>query len=102
MAKMAKLAKLDSLEARQKHIRGLAEAARKFANQESRAKIIQDHNNLQNDSVLARMLKEHAGLTLDKYLEYAFLGDPPDGIENDHEFLAAVPDVIRANTKRVQ
>ena len=56
----------------------------------------------ENDVVLARMLKDRVSLSLDNYLEYAFLGNPPDGIEEDGEFLASVPDVILNGPKRVQ
>jgi hypothetical protein len=59
------------------------------------------HLDLENDVVLRKMLEVGAPLTLAKYLEFAYLGNPPDGIEEDAEFLASVPDVILANTKRV-
>jgi hypothetical protein len=65
-------------------------------------KIAHDRDlNLENDCVLAKMLEVGAPLTLAKYLEFAYLGNPPDGIEDDAEFLASVPDVILSNSKRV-
>ncbi len=68
-----------------------------------RKQIIHDRDiDIENDCVLAKMLSAGAPLTLEKYLEFAFLGNPPEGIEEDGEFLASVPDVILANSKRVQ
>ena len=53
-------------------------------------KVIHDHDiDLENDCVLRKMLAVGAPLTLKKYLEFAFLGNPPDGIEEDGEFLRA-------------
>jgi len=63
-------------------------------------KVIHDHDiDLENDCVLRKMLAVGAPLTLKKYLEFAFLGNPPDGIEEDGEFLASVPDVIVENSR---
>jgi len=40
-----------------------------------------------------------SAVDLNKYIEFAFLGNPPDGIEEDGEFLASVPDVIFENSR---
>jgi hypothetical protein len=82
---------------------GLAAAAAQVAREERRAKITWDRDlNAENDCVLARMLKDKASLDLDTYLDYCYLGDPPEGIEEDGEFLASVPDVILKNSRFVQ
>ena len=81
-------------------MRGLADAARQVAREKRQAKIVHDRDlNLEHDCVLARMLKDGASLDLDTYLDYAFLCNPPEGIEEDGEFLASIPDVILENTK---
>ena len=54
---------------------------------------------IENDAVLAKMLAVGAPLTLKTYLEFAFLGNPPEGIEEDAEFLASVPDVVLENSR---
>jgi hypothetical protein len=65
-----------------------------------KTKIVHDRDlNAEGDAVLAYMLKVGASLDLETYLDYAFLGNPPEGIEQDGEFLASVPDVILENTK---
>jgi hypothetical protein len=70
---------------------------------ERKPKIVHDRDlNVENDVVLARMLKDHAPLTLTTYLEYAYLGNPPEGIEDDGEFLASLPDVILNGPSSVQ
>jgi hypothetical protein len=70
---------------------------------ERKPKIVHDRDlNVANDVVLAQMLKDHAPLTLANYLEYAYLGNPPEGIEEDGEFLASLPDVILNGPSRVQ
>jgi hypothetical protein len=82
---------------------GLAAAAAQVAREERRAKITWDRDlNAENDCVLARMLKDKASLDLETYLDYAYLCDPPEGIEEDAEFLASVPDVILKNSRFVQ
>jgi hypothetical protein len=97
------MAKLNSLTDRQKHMHGLAEAARQVAREERQAKIVHDHDlDLENDIVLARMLKDGAILDLKTFITYAYFGTPPEGIEEDGEFLATVPDVILNGPKRVQ
>lgn len=66
-------------------------------------KIIYDRDiDLENDIVLARMLKDGAKLDLKTYLVYAYFGDVPEGIEQDGEFLASVPDVILNGPGRIQ
>ena len=87
----------------QRMIRGLAEAAKQIAREERQAKIIHDHDNdLETDCVLAKMLELGTPLTLENYIQLAFLGTPPEGIEEDGEFLASVPDVILNGPKQVQ
>ncbi len=87
----------------QSKMRGLADAARQVAREERQAKIVWDRDlNAENDAVLARMLKDGASLDLETYLDYAYLCDPPEGIEEDGEFLASVPDVILKNSRFVQ
>jgi hypothetical protein len=84
-------------------IRGLAEAAKQIAREERQAKIVHDRDlDAENDVVLRKMLELGTPLTLDNYLDFAFLGNPPDGIEEDGEFLASVPDVILEGPERVQ
>jgi hypothetical protein len=57
----------------------------------------------QTDCVLREMLRVGADLTLESYLDFAFLpGDDIEGIEEDAEFLASVPDVILRGPTRVQ
>jgi hypothetical protein len=67
-------------------------------------KIVHDRDiDAENDAVLAKMLACGADLDLETYLDFAFLGDPPEGIEDDGEFLASVPDVIlNGGSKRIQ
>ena len=63
-------------------------------------KVIHDHDiDLENDYVLRKMLELGTPLTLENYLNLAYLGDPPEGIEEDGEFLASVPDVIFENSR---
>jgi hypothetical protein len=57
--------------------------------------------NPENDAVLEKMIATKSPLTLENYLDFAFLGNPPDGIEEDGEFLASVPDVILKNSRRL-
>jgi hypothetical protein len=66
-------------------------------------KLVHDRDiDAENDAVLAKMLALGATLDLETYLDFAFLGDPPQGIEEDEEFLASVPDVIFNGPRRVQ
>ena len=60
------------------------------------------HDTDTEDYVLTYMLKNGIELTLENYLDIAFLGNPPDGIAEDGEFLASVPDVILNGPTRVQ
>ncbi len=84
-------------------MRGLADAARQVAREQRQAKILWDRDlNVENNAVLAYMLKVGAPLDLETYLDYAYLCDPPEGIEEDAEFLASVPDVILKNSRLVQ
>lgn len=65
--------------------------------------IIHDHDlDLENDIVLATMLAVGAKLDLKTYIQFAFFGTPPDGIQEDGEFLATVPDVILHGPGRIQ
>jgi hypothetical protein len=52
------------------------------------------------DIVLEKMRELKVPLTLEKYIAFSFLGDPPEGIEDDGEFLASVPDVILKGWRR--
>jgi hypothetical protein len=73
------------------------------AREESQDKIVHDRDlDLENDIVLAKMIQVGATLDLPTYIQFAFFGDPPDGIEQDGEFLASVPDVILDGPKKVQ
>ena len=100
---MAKQNNLSSLAGRQQRIRGLADAARQIAREERQAKIVHDRDlDAENDVVLRKMLELGTPLTLENYLDFAFLGNPPEGIEEDGEFLASVPDVILNGPRRVQ
>jgi hypothetical protein len=84
-------------------IHGLADAARQIAREVSQAKIVHDRDlDAENDVVLRKMLELGTPLTLENYLDFAFLGNPPEGIEEDGEFLASVPDVILNGPERVQ
>ena len=49
------------------------------------------------DYVLEYMLKVGAPLTLEKYLEYSYLGNPPEEISA--ELLAEIPEEILNNSK---
>jgi hypothetical protein len=94
---------LSSLAGRQQRMRGLAEAAKQIARDERQAKIIHDRDlDAENDVVLRKMLELGTPLTLENYLDFAFLGNPPEGIEEDGEFLASVPDVILEGPEKVQ
>jgi hypothetical protein len=55
-----------------------------------------------DDIVLEKMRELNVPLTLENYIEFAFLGDPPDNIEEDGEFLASVPDVVLKGPRKVQ
>jgi hypothetical protein len=69
----------------------------------ARKQITHDHDiDLENDIVVAKMLQLGTPLTLENYIQLAYLGTPPEGIEEDGEFLASVPDVILYGPKRVQ
>jgi hypothetical protein len=57
---------------------------------------------LRHDCVLAKMIQLGASLDLETYLDFAFLGDPPEGIEEDGEFLASVPDIILYGPTTIQ
>jgi hypothetical protein len=48
------------------------------------------------------MLAVGAKLDLATYIHFAYLYDPPEGIEEDGEFLASVPDCILKGTTKVQ
>src|SRR2546425_12982373 len=63
-------------------------------------KVIHD-DDTEHSGVLAFMLKYKIDLTLENYIDLAYMGSPPDGIEQDGEFLASVPDVILENSKFV-
>jgi len=55
---------------------------------------------LEDDVVLEKMRETRTRFTLKNYIDFAPLGDPPDGIEEDGEFLASVPDVILKSPRR--
>jgi hypothetical protein len=55
-----------------------------------------------DDIVMEKIRELKVPLTLENYIEFAFLGDPPEGIEEDGEFLASVPDVILKGRRRLQ
>jgi len=57
---------------------------------------------LNSDCVLETMIKLGARLDLETYVSFSFFGTPPDGIEEDAEFLASVPDIILYGPERVQ
>jgi hypothetical protein len=68
-----------------------------------KAKIVHDRDHdIENDVVLRKMIELGTPLTLEDYIRMAFMGNPPEGIEEDGEFLASVPDVILEGPKRVQ
>jgi hypothetical protein len=56
----------------------------------------------EHSGVLQFMLKNRIELTLENYIDLSFMGAPPDGIEEDGEFLASVPDVILNGPRLVQ
>jgi hypothetical protein len=65
--------------------------------------IVHDRDlDLESDHVLAYLLKVGASLDLETYLDYAFLGDVPEGILEDGEFLASIPDIIRYGPEKIQ
>jgi|HubBroStandDraft_4_1064222.scaffolds.fasta_scaffold372732_2 hypothetical protein len=97
------MAKLNSLAARRQHLRGLAEAAREVAREERQLKIEWGRDPIaETDIVLQKMLAVGAKLDLATYIHFAYLYDPPEGIEEDGEFLASVPDCILKGTTKVQ
>jgi hypothetical protein len=57
---------------------------------------------LRHDCVIEKMLQVGARLDLKTYIDFAFLGDPPEGIEKDAEFLASVPDIILHGPRKIQ
>jgi hypothetical protein len=63
-------------------------------------KLIHDIDS-ENDAVLDQMIATHTPLTLENYIAFAYLGDPPEAIEEDGEFLASIPDVILKNSRRL-
>jgi len=68
-----------------------------------KAKIVHDHDlDAETDEVLRTMLELGTPLTLENYIDLAYMGAPPDGIEEDGEFLASVPDVILNGPRLVQ
>ena len=54
------------------------------------------------DIVLEKMRELKVPLTLENYIDFAFMGDPPDDIDKDGEFLASVPDVVLKGRRKVQ
>ena len=56
----------------------------------------------EHSGVLAFMLKYKVELTLSNYIDIAFMSTPPEGIEEDGEFLASVPEVILYGPRLVQ
>jgi len=68
---------------------------------QTRKQVIHD-DDTEHSGVLAFMLKYKIDLTLSNYIDIAFMSTPPDGIEEDGEFLASVPDVILYGPRRVQ
>ena len=69
----------------------------------SQTKIVHDReHDIENDVVLRKMIELGTPLTLKNYIDFAFLANPPDGIEEGAEFLASVPDVILGGPKKVQ
>ena len=68
-----------------------------------RKQVVHDQEiDIENDVVLRKMIETGMPLTLENYIDFAFLGNPPAGIEEDGEFLASVPDVILNGPKTVQ
>jgi hypothetical protein len=66
-----------------------------------RKQVIHD-DDTEPSGVLAFMVKYKIDLTLANYIDIAFMSTPPDGIEEDGEFLASVPDVILHGPRLVQ
>ncbi len=64
-------------------------------------KVIHD-DDTEHSGVLAFMLKYKIDLTLSNYIDIAFMSTPPEGIEEDGEFLASVPEVILYGPRLVQ
>jgi hypothetical protein len=68
-----------------------------------RKQVVHDDDiDIENDVVLRKMIETKTPLTLENYLDMAFLGNPPAAIEEDGEFLASVPDVILKGPNKVQ
>lgn len=68
-----------------------------------RKQVVHDHDiDIENDLVLRKMIETGTPLTLENYIDFAFLGNPPEGIEEDVEFVASVPDVILEGPRKVQ
>ncbi len=56
----------------------------------------------EHNHVLEFMLKNKIDLTLENYIDLAFMSTPPEGIAEDGEFLASVPEVILYGPRLVQ
>jgi hypothetical protein len=68
-----------------------------------KTKIVHERDcDIENDLVLRKMVETGTPLTLENYIDLAFMGTPPENIAEDGEFLASVPDVILCGPKRVQ
>ncbi len=72
-----------------------------FLNKQTRKQVIHD-DDTERSCVLEFMLKNKIELTLSNYIDLAFMSTPPEGIEEDGEFLASVPDVILYGPRMVQ
>jgi hypothetical protein len=57
---------------------------------------------LESDHVLAYMIRTGASLDIDTYIDFCFLGNAPDDILEDGEFLASIPDIVRYGPGRIQ
>ncbi len=67
----------------------------------ARKRIIHDiDSDSDNDVVLQKLRETGTPLNLKNYIDFAFLGTPPERIEEDGEFLASVPDVILKSPRR--
>jgi hypothetical protein len=57
---------------------------------------------LESDHVLAYMIRVGASLDIDTYIDFCFLGNAPDDILEDGEFLASIPDIVRYGPGKIQ
>ena len=59
----------------------------------ARKRIIHDIDS-ENDPIIAELIKTGTPLNLENYMAFMDMGGPPEGFEEDGDFLADLPEVI--------